>query len=162
MVDQGLIKAEGPRPPQKNIILRSLGPEPHASEAAGPFPIFRGDIFMLCSDGLSVTSASPRWTATWPGTVSLPRDGGRAKRRGGKDNITIRCSTWCGERLSDPRPGDKPAHAGASAAGSGVSHLRGNQLPKAGPGGKTTEGSRDSRGERQYRDHRPRYDRDCE
>lgn len=92
MVDQGLIKPEDANShPRKNIILRSLGAEPHASEASGPFPLYRNDVFMLCSDGLSdyfsleevnqYLAQEPQ--AACRGLVD------EAKRRGGKDNITI-------------------------------------------------------------------------
>ncbi len=92
MVDQGLIKAEDANDhPKKNIILRSLGAEPHASEAAGPFPLFRGDVFMLCSDGLSdyfPLSEVNHYLAQEPQQACRAMVD-EAKRRGGKDNITI-------------------------------------------------------------------------
>lgn len=38
----------------KNVITRSLGPEPQVqADLEGPYPIFPGDIYVLCSDGLS-------------------------------------------------------------------------------------------------------------
>ncbi|MEZ6065944.1 MAG: protein phosphatase 2C domain-containing protein [Planctomycetaceae bacterium] len=38
----------------KNVITRSLGPEPSIEvDIEGPYPIFPGDIYVLCSDGLS-------------------------------------------------------------------------------------------------------------
>ncbi len=38
----------------KNVITRSLGPEPTIEvDLEGPYPIFPGDIYVLCSDGLS-------------------------------------------------------------------------------------------------------------
>jgi PPM family protein phosphatase len=38
----------------KNVITRSLGPNPHVQiDLEGPFPVRRGDRFLLCSDGLS-------------------------------------------------------------------------------------------------------------
>lgn len=38
----------------KNVITRSLGPEAQVEvDVEGPYPIFPGDIYVLCSDGLS-------------------------------------------------------------------------------------------------------------
>ena len=38
----------------KNIITRSLGPHPKVDvDLEGPFPVESGDVFVLCSDGLS-------------------------------------------------------------------------------------------------------------
>lgn len=108
MVDQGLIKAEDAQDhPKKNIILRSLGPEPHASEAAGPFPIFRGDVFMLCSDGLSdyfSLAEVDRYLALEPQQACRAMVD-EAKRRGGKDNITIQVLKVVRGKAFRPTPG---------------------------------------------------------
>jgi protein phosphatase len=38
----------------KNVITRSLGPEPEVEvDLEGPYPVFPGDIYVLCTDGLS-------------------------------------------------------------------------------------------------------------
>jgi serine/threonine protein phosphatase PrpC len=38
----------------KNVITRSLGPEPSIEvDIEGPYPVFPGDIYVLCTDGLS-------------------------------------------------------------------------------------------------------------
>ena len=38
----------------KNVITRSLGPEPDVEvDLEGPYPVFPGDIYVLCTDGLS-------------------------------------------------------------------------------------------------------------
>lgn len=77
----------------KNIITRSLGPAPEVQvDLEGPFPIEEGDVFLLCSDGLSgqvddeemgaLLSAMPIHEAT-RALVDL------ANLRGGPDNITV-------------------------------------------------------------------------
>jgi protein phosphatase len=76
----------------KNIITRSLGPNPTvATDFEGPFPLRQGDTFMLCSDGLSgqvsdeeigsiLSSLSPEEAAQAFADL--------ANLRGGPDNIT--------------------------------------------------------------------------
>ncbi len=77
----------------KNIITRSLGPNPTVEvDLEGPFAIEAGDVFLLCSDGLSgqvtdtelgqVLSCLPPSEAG-PALIDL------ANLRGGPDNITL-------------------------------------------------------------------------
>lgn len=77
----------------KNVITRSLGPNPHvAVDIEGPFSIKCGDRFLLCSDGLS-----GQLTDTEIGVLLqlLPiEEAARtmldlANLRGGPDNITL-------------------------------------------------------------------------
>jgi protein phosphatase len=76
-----------------NVIVRSLGPEPLVQvDIEGPHPLREGDLFVLCSDGLSgqltdhelgaVVSALPPQEAC-RFLVDL------ANLRGGPDNITV-------------------------------------------------------------------------
>jgi len=78
---------------KKNVIIRSLGPDPEVEvDIEGPHPVQPGDIFLLCSDGLTglvnpteigaVVSAVPADTAVRL-LVHL------ANLRGGPDNITV-------------------------------------------------------------------------
>lgn len=75
-----------------NVILRCLGPEPMVQvDVEGPYPLQAGDIFLLCSDGLSgplsdleigaILAALPPHEA-----VRMLVD--LANLRGGPDNIT--------------------------------------------------------------------------
>lgn len=77
----------------RNIILRSLGPEPTVQvDLEGPFPVFSDDIFLLCSDGLSnqITDAEM-------GAIARELSPTQACRllihlanlRGGPDNSTV-------------------------------------------------------------------------
>lgn len=77
----------------RNVITRSLGPEPQVNvDIEGPFPVMPGDVFVLCSDGLSglVSDAEIGMIA---GTLG-PEQACRmlvnlANLRGGPDNITV-------------------------------------------------------------------------
>lgn len=77
----------------KNVITRSLGPYPNVKvDLEGPFPVQVGDIFLLCSDGLTgqVTDSE-----LGPILSNLPtKEAARVlvdlgNLRGGPDNITL-------------------------------------------------------------------------
>ncbi len=77
----------------KNVITRSLGPYPEVKvDLEGPFPIEVGDVFLLCSDGLTgqITDSE-----IGPILANLPPKQAAqvlvdiANLRGGPDNITV-------------------------------------------------------------------------
>jgi serine/threonine protein phosphatase PrpC len=77
----------------KNVITRSLGPEVEIEvDVEGPLHVELGDVFLLCSDGLSGPVADNEigaFTANFH-----PRDASRylmnlANLRGGLDNVTV-------------------------------------------------------------------------
>src|SRR5262245_1630446 len=76
-----------------NVIVRSLGPEPVVDvDVEGPHPIHQGDVFVLCSDGLSNPLADEEIGAVVG--VLAPAEACRflvdlANWRGGPDNITV-------------------------------------------------------------------------
>lgn len=76
-----------------NVIVRSLGPDPEVlPDVEGPHPLRDGDIFLLCSDGLSGPVSNHELGAI-AGTLS-PDEACRflidlANLRGGPDNITV-------------------------------------------------------------------------
>jgi serine/threonine protein phosphatase PrpC len=76
----------------KNIITRSLGPNPTVlTDFEGPFPLRLGDTFLLCSDGLS-GQVSDEEIGSILGSLP-PEDAAQAfadlaNLRGGPDNIT--------------------------------------------------------------------------
>ena len=77
----------------KNIITRSMGPHAHVDvDLEGPFPVQAGDVFVLCSDGLSgqVDDAEIGLCAA----ELAPADAvaalvGLALVRGAPDNVTV-------------------------------------------------------------------------
>ena len=80
----------------KNIITRSLGPNPNVQvDLEGPHPCQPGDTFLLCSDGLSGPVQDAEIGAV---LVSLPPAEAvqalvdLANLRGGPDNITAVCA----------------------------------------------------------------------
>ena len=77
----------------RNVITRSLGPDPNVEvDIEGPHQVEPGDVFLLCSDGLSGPVEDPELGA-FAGNFS-PEDACRyvlhlANLRGGHDNITV-------------------------------------------------------------------------
>lgn len=77
----------------KNIITRSLGPNPEVQvDLEGPFPILPGDVFLLCSDGLSGQVRDEEIGKVL--SLLPPQEAMRtlidlANLRGGPDNITV-------------------------------------------------------------------------
>jgi protein phosphatase len=75
-----------------NVIVRSLGPEPLVQvDVEGPHPVVPGDIFVLCSDGLSGPLSDHEIGAV--ASLLPPAEACRflidlANLRGGPDNIT--------------------------------------------------------------------------
>jgi len=54
LVDEGLLdESEKESHPDKNVILRSLGVKPHVEVDISYAPLAPGDMYLLCSDGLS-------------------------------------------------------------------------------------------------------------
>ena len=92
----------------KNVITRSLGPHENVNiDLEGPFDAANGDVFLLCSDGLSgqVTDAeigallhclSPAEAVQT--LVDL------ANLRGGPDNISVVVAKVVGDRCGAPKP----------------------------------------------------------
>lgn len=104
----------------RNVITRSLGPDPNIEvDIEGPHPVESGDVYLLCSDGLSGLLKDPELGAL--AAHFHPESACKymlhlANLRGGHDNITVmvvRIGPW-----DDP---DDPAHSvlpnGASKEG---------------------------------------------
>lgn len=101
----------------RNVITRSLGPDPVVDvDVEGPYPAEVGDIFLVCSDGLSGSVTDPEigaFAENFP-----PEDGCRymtwlANLRGGLDNITtmiVRVGAWT-------EPGSSPEATEDGGAG---------------------------------------------
>jgi PPM family protein phosphatase len=104
----------------KNVITRSLGPDPNVEvDIEGPLAVEPGDVYLLCSDGLSGPVADPELGAF--AANFHPQDACRylvnlANLRGGLDNITVvilRLGPWV-EPDSVPDLPTTPEKAGRS------------------------------------------------
>jgi len=79
--------------PQRSVITRALGPEPEVLVDTDTYPAMSGDVFLLCSDGLTSMVHEPAVKDILTSARNLP-DAGRqliaaANRAGGRDNITV-------------------------------------------------------------------------
>jgi PPM family protein phosphatase len=78
--------------PQRSIITRALGPEPSVNVDTMTFPARNGDVFLLCSDGLTTMVSDEEIREILVRSKSLRSAVNRlveaANRRGGRDNIT--------------------------------------------------------------------------
>ncbi len=77
----------------RNVITRSLGPDPNVEvDIEGPLPVEQGDVFLLCSDGLSGPVTDPElgvFAANFQPSDACQYVLQLANLRGGYDNITV-------------------------------------------------------------------------
>jgi protein phosphatase len=110
-----------------NIIHRCLGPEPLVQvDIEGPHPVLPGDIFVLCSDGLS--GPVPDGEIGAAASVLPPAEACRylvdlANLRGGPDNITVMIVRVSGRGGENGVPSAAAPGAGTSRS-SGVRRRR--------------------------------------
>jgi PPM family protein phosphatase len=78
--------------PQRSIITRALGPEPQVNVDTMTFPARDGDVFLLCSDGLTTMVSDEEIQEILVGSKNLRTAVNQlvdaANRGGGRDNIT--------------------------------------------------------------------------
>ena len=101
-----LTEEEAEQSERRNIILQALGPDPRIKVDLTQQSIRRGDLLVICSDGLSgqvkkdeiatLTVATPDLVALCARLIDL------ANERGGPDNITAIAALFEGEGLEEP------------------------------------------------------------
>jgi protein phosphatase len=107
-----------------NVIHRCLGPEPLVQvDIEGPHNVLPGDVFVLCSDGLS--GPVPDGEIGAAASALPPAEACRylvdlANLRGGPDNITVMIVRITERRGGNGVPSAAAPHAKASAGQSGV------------------------------------------
>src|SRR5688500_13643392 len=104
LVEAGeLTEEEAAQSERRNIILHALGPAPKGKVDLTHQEVRRGDILVLCSDGLSgqvkkdemaqIVTAAPDLSAACEKLIAL------ANERGGPDNITVVVARFDGDGL---------------------------------------------------------------
>jgi len=89
-----------------------MGPHPHVDvDLEGPFPVMAGDVFLLCSDGLSGQVTDEEiglLTAELEPQAAVPALIGLALVRGAPDNVTVVAARAGEEEASKPSRKDEP------------------------------------------------------
>jgi len=87
-----LTDAQAEDHPQRSIITRALGPEPEVEPDVQTVPAAPGDVFLLCSDGLTTMLGEEQIAKLLAGASSMSAAVRalveEANRAGGRDNIT--------------------------------------------------------------------------
>ncbi len=107
LIDAGeMTEEEAEQNDRRNIILQALGPDPHVKVDLSHQSLRRGDLLLVCSDGLStlvrreelaaLSTARPEPSNLCGALVDL------ANARGGFDNITVIAARFDGEGLEVP------------------------------------------------------------
>src|SRR4051794_25501268 len=104
--------------PQRSVITRALGPEPSVQVDIIEAPAQAGDLFLVCSDGLTSMVREPSLKPLLVGNHASLEDLGRAliaaaNEAGGRDNIPVILSRL--EEVAAP-PAAAPDTAAASAS----------------------------------------------
>jgi protein phosphatase len=135
LVDAGeLTEDEAEQSERRNIILQALGPDPRVKVDLTYQSLRRGDILILCSDGLSGLMRREEFAvlagrhADPPALCAALID--LANSRGGPDNITVITARFDGDGLREPDgaeglgyqtyqlpPTETPSDPGAGPAG---------------------------------------------
>jgi len=108
LVDVGQIsEAEAETHMFRNVILQALGAQSEVMPATGRVHLRRGDIILLCSDGLSgKLRAEDIQNIIMSNTGNLAKACdeliAEANNRGGEDNITVILARFGGEDLQEP------------------------------------------------------------
>ena len=88
-----LTEEQAEQHPQRSVITRALGPEASVQVDVDTFHAQAGDLFLLCSDGLTSMVHEPKLPPLFEDADSLETLGKRlidaANAAGGRDNITV-------------------------------------------------------------------------
>jgi PPM family protein phosphatase len=88
-----LTEAQAEDHPQRSIITRALGPEPEVQVDLQTVPAQAGDVFLICSDGLTTMLDDDHIERLLARATSMPNAVralvDEANRAGGRDNISV-------------------------------------------------------------------------
>jgi serine/threonine protein phosphatase PrpC len=114
-----ITEAQAEDHPQRSIITRALGPEPEVEVDLQTVPAQPGDVFLICSDGLTtmlgdeqIGKLLARATSMQAAVRALVDE---ANRAGGRDNITV-----IAFRVGDPTAPEGSAGGGPGTAPEGA------------------------------------------
>ncbi len=116
LIEAGELTAEeAEQSERRNIILQALGPEPVVKIDLTHQPVRRGDLLVLCTDGLSGQVRKEEIARIVVEERDLTTAGqtliDRANENGGPDNITVVIAHLEGEGLAPPTESDVVGHS---------------------------------------------------
>jgi protein phosphatase len=110
-----LTPEEAEQSERRNIILQALGPEPTVKIDLTHQPVRRGDLLVLCTDGLSGQVRKDEIAQIVTDERDLEVAGqmliDRANANGGPDNITVVLARLEGDGLPPVSAGDRVGHS---------------------------------------------------
>jgi protein phosphatase len=128
--------------PQRSIITRALGPEPEVQADLATIPSEPGDIFLLCSDGLTTMIGDEKIRDILMSATSLDAAArtlvDEANRAGGRDNITV--IVFQVEDPANPLPRDEHPTMARRGGGRSTARRRERETPKPRRRGKILAG----------------------
>jgi PPM family protein phosphatase len=145
--------------PQRSIITRALGPEPRVDVDTMTYRARPGDLYVLCSDGLTTMVREQRIAAVLRAAPSLDAAVDRlvaeANAAGGRDNITIVAfrldEAEVPARVGDGRTLVGPTAEEAELSGAAVRTRAGAERRRAALGGAAAEAPPAERPQRRRR-----------
>jgi protein phosphatase len=120
-VRQGRLTPEEAREhPQRSIITRALGPEAEVEVDTRTWPARDGDVFLICSDGLTTMVGEDAIAAELGAARTLEETGhalvDAANAAGGRDNITVVLVRLEEVALAGAVTGEQPTQVGMRTA----------------------------------------------
>jgi len=113
LIDSGIVDEEGAKNIKDNRILQALGTNPSVAPEVTYQGLRRGDVLLLCSDGLSRVVADQEILGVIENAedclAMCERLIALANSRGGPDNITVIVARVEGPGLGPAAPSDAPA-----------------------------------------------------
>jgi protein phosphatase len=118
-----LTDAQAEDHPQRSIITRALGPEPEVEPDVHTVAAAPGDVFLICSDGLTTMLGEPQIAKLASGASSMEAAVralvDEANRAGGRDNITVLAFRLEDAAAPQSQP-ESPTLVGSSAEEAGL------------------------------------------
>jgi PPM family protein phosphatase len=118
-----LTEAQAEDHPQRSIITRALGPEPEVEVDVQTVPAAPGDVFLICSDGLTTMLDDERIARLLTGATSMATAMrslvDEANRAGGRDNITA-LAFRLEDAAAPERPPEQATLVGSAAEEAGL------------------------------------------
>ena len=140
-----LTSEEAEEHPQRSIITRALGPEPDVEVDVHTHQARPGDVFLLCSDGLTSMVREDRVREILSSSEDLREAADRlvreANEMGGRDNITVVCFRLGGTPVGEAP--DDTGDLGDTMVGVSAADVHGDEVAEEEARPETGDGRRE-------------------